>query len=229
MGGTVHQERMPHGYTNFTHRSQGVVLKRYAGPDADIRQHAEVTALRYVADALPVPALVHEESGLIGTEYVAGVPGQELLEEVPDAVLRSVGRAAARLHDLDVSGLSTFGAAPAGAVLVHGDFGPQNMLFDEVTVEATAIVDWELAHLGDGVDDLAWAEWIVRTHHPHLVGSLPALFEGYGQQPPWDRRHASMIAKCEWALEFVQRWDPGNGPARAQWHDRLEATRQYRA
>jgi aminoglycoside phosphotransferase (APT) family kinase protein len=114
-------------------------------------------------------------------------------------------------------------------VLVHGDFGPQNMLFDEVTAEATAIVDWELAHLGDGVDDLAWAEWIVRTHHPHLVGSLPALFEGYGQEPAWVRRHASMIAKCEWALGFVQRWDPRNAPAGALWHDRLEATRRYRA
>jgi len=225
----VSQKRLPHGYTNFTQISRGVVLKRYAGPDAEVRQHAEVTALRYVADALPVPALVHEESGLIGTEYVAGIPGQELLERVPDAVLRTIGRAAARLHDLDVGGLSSLGRVPVGAVLVHGDFGPQNMLFDEATAEAIAIVDWELAHLGDGVEDLAWAEWIVRTHHPHLVGSLPALFEGYGRQPAWDRRHASMIAKCEWALDFVQRWDPESAPARALWQNRLEATRQYRA
>jgi Ser/Thr protein kinase RdoA (MazF antagonist) len=226
----VDQMRLPHGYTNFTHTTRGVVVKRYAGPDADLRQHAEVTALRHVAGALPVPALVREEAGLIGTEYVTGIPGQELLERVPDAVLRSVGRAAARLHALDVTGLSSLGPLPAaGSVLVHGDFGPQNMLFDEVTVEATAIVDWEFAHLGDGVVDLAWAEWIVRTHHPRLVGSLPALFEGYGREPAWDRRHAAMIAKCEWALDFAQRWDPENEPARTLWHDRLEATRHYRA
>jgi aminoglycoside phosphotransferase (APT) family kinase protein len=31
----------------------------------------------------------------------------------------------------------------ADAVLVHGDFGPNNALFDPVTFQATAVVDWE--------------------------------------------------------------------------------------
>lgn len=40
------------------------------------------------------------------------------------------------------------------AVLVHGDAGPGNFLFDEGRL--TALIDWELAHLGDPMEDLAW-------------------------------------------------------------------------
>ena len=36
--------------------------------------------------------------------------------------------------------------------------------------------------------DVAWAEWIVRTHHPHLVPALSALFDGYGEEPSWRLR-----------------------------------------
>ncbi|MFZ1491624.1 MAG: phosphotransferase family protein, partial [Ilumatobacteraceae bacterium] len=39
-------------------------------------------------------------------------------------------------------------------VLVQGDTGPGNFMFDGDRV--TAIVDWELAHPGDPMDDLAW-------------------------------------------------------------------------
>ena len=39
-------------------------------------------------------------------------------------------------------------------VLVQGDTGPGNFLYAEGKV--VAIVDWELAHLGDPMDDIAW-------------------------------------------------------------------------
>jgi aminoglycoside phosphotransferase (APT) family kinase protein len=38
--------------------------------------------------------------------------------------------------------------------LVHGDAGPGNFLFSKNKV--TALIDWELAHLGDPLEDLAW-------------------------------------------------------------------------
>jgi len=41
-------------------------------------------------------------------------------------------------------------------VLVHGDYRTGNFLLDE-TGEITAILDWEMAHLGDPLEDLAWA------------------------------------------------------------------------
>jgi aminoglycoside phosphotransferase (APT) family kinase protein len=39
-------------------------------------------------------------------------------------------------------------------VLVQGDTGPGNFLYADGRV--TAVVDWELAHLGDPMDDIAW-------------------------------------------------------------------------
>ena len=39
-------------------------------------------------------------------------------------------------------------------VLVQGDTGPGNFMFDAGRL--TAITDWELAHWGDLHDDLAW-------------------------------------------------------------------------
>lgn len=39
-------------------------------------------------------------------------------------------------------------------VLVQGDTGPGNFMYEDGRV--TAIVDWELAHLGDPMDDIAW-------------------------------------------------------------------------
>ncbi|MFI5040580.1 MAG: phosphotransferase family protein [Acidimicrobiales bacterium] len=39
-------------------------------------------------------------------------------------------------------------------VLVQGDTGPGNFMYEDDHV--TAIVDWELAHLGDPMDDVAW-------------------------------------------------------------------------
>lgn len=47
--------------------------------------------------------------------------------------------------------------APAEAErvsLCHGDAGPGNFLFEGSRV--TALLDWEFAHLGDPLDDLAW-------------------------------------------------------------------------
>jgi aminoglycoside phosphotransferase (APT) family kinase protein len=44
---------------------------------------------------------------------------------------------------------------PDGApVLAHGDAGPGNFLFEGDRL--TAVIDWELAHLGDPMGDLAW-------------------------------------------------------------------------
>jgi len=42
-------------------------------------------------------------------------------------------------------------------VLVHGDFRTGNYLFNEESGEITAMLDWELAHIGDYHEDLAWS------------------------------------------------------------------------
>jgi aminoglycoside phosphotransferase (APT) family kinase protein len=40
-------------------------------------------------------------------------------------------------------------------VLLHGDFRFGNFLYEGATI--TALLDWEMAHLGDPMEDLAWA------------------------------------------------------------------------
>lgn len=52
------------------------------------------------------------------------------------------------------------------ATLVQGDTGPGNVVFADGRV--SAIVDWELAHLGDPAEDLAWVD--------QRCASLPAPF-----------------------------------------------------
>jgi aminoglycoside phosphotransferase (APT) family kinase protein len=44
----------------------------------------------------------------------------------------------------------------ARTVLVQGDTGPGNFVFDGS--EVTGLVDWELAHAGDPMDDIAWLD-----------------------------------------------------------------------
>jgi aminoglycoside phosphotransferase (APT) family kinase protein len=115
-----------------------------------------------------------------------------------------------------------------GSTLVHGDFGPNNLLLGFTsnlsTYAVTAVVDWEFGHLGDPIEDLAWCEWIVRMHHPDRVDALDAFFEAYGAPvPDWPLRQAAMVDRCVELREFCRRWEP-DGAAVAQWDKRIRAT-----
>jgi aminoglycoside phosphotransferase (APT) family kinase protein len=48
------------------------------------------------------------------------------------------------------------------AVLVQGDTGPGNFMY--LGNKVTAVIDWELAHLGDPMDDIAWLSWRTVQH-----------------------------------------------------------------
>jgi aminoglycoside phosphotransferase (APT) family kinase protein len=47
-------------------------------------------------------------------------------------------------------------------VLVQGDTGPGNLMY--IHGKVSAIVDWELAHIGDPMDDIAWLSWRATQH-----------------------------------------------------------------
>jgi tRNA A-37 threonylcarbamoyl transferase component Bud32 len=136
--------RLPHGYTNATftepraRSGEPTVVKRYLGPDREERVGREVWALQALAGRFPVPHLLEHDTSRIVVGYLAGVPGQELLERMPVPVLYEVGRAARRLHGTDLG--ESAGNLGEGTVLVHGDFGPQNMLFD-ASGHLAALVD----------------------------------------------------------------------------------------
>lgn len=61
-------------------------------------------------------------------------------------------------------------------VLLHGDHRLGNFLFDEESLEITAVLDWELAHIGDYHEDLAYDfEPLFGSRDEHgtfLVGSM---------------------------------------------------------
>jgi aminoglycoside phosphotransferase (APT) family kinase protein len=60
--------------------------------------------------------------------------------------------------------------------VVHGDFRFGNFLYEGERI--TALLDWEMAHLGDPVEDLAWAYRALWTPEMHLpLDDFVALYE----------------------------------------------------
>ncbi|GAB3418950.1 phosphotransferase family protein [Flindersiella endophytica] len=213
--------RLAHGYTNDTQGDGSVVVKAYDGPGADQRLERESFILSSYAGRLPLPPLVEAGDGTLTLGFVEGVHGQELLdrdEATARTVLAACGALLGELQKLDASELGE------GPVLVHGDFGPNNLLFDPESLQVTALLDWEFAHTGEPIEDLAWCEWIVRAHHADRVPLLGAFFDAYaGEVPDWPVRQAAMLAKCLSLREFCERWEPG-GEAVRRWEERFATT-----
>ncbi|MYR05770.1 phosphotransferase [Gordonia sp. SID5947] len=66
--------------------------------------------------------------------------------------------------------------------LVHGDFRMGNLLIDDSGIRG--VLDWELAHLGDPIEDLGWLcvrAWRFGQRAPVAgIGSREDLLDGYG-------------------------------------------------
>lgn len=75
---------------------------------------------------------------------------------------------------------------PVAPVLVHGDFKANNLLVD--SSGSLSVIDWEMSHLGDPVEDLAWTmlwrtSWdVVGGLHPAPADYLAAYTELTGRQ-----------------------------------------------
>lgn len=184
----------------------------------------------------------------IGTEpadltlgFVQGAHGQDLLDGGRAAeVLHASGRVLARIHSLDVTAILPGSRAGAGEVLVHGDYGPNNLLFDPDgsgvagVLEVAAVLDWEWAHVGQRIEDLAWCEWIVWMHHPEQVGAMDDFFAGYVSgvpgrncaRPAWVDRQSAMVTQCQRLIDFCERWEPGGDGVR-EWQTRAARTADW--
>jgi aminoglycoside phosphotransferase (APT) family kinase protein len=212
-----------HSYTNDTRGDGCVVVKRYEGPDAPVRRSRERAMLARLQGLLPVPALLGgAEKGELRMAFVDGVHGQELIEVGrAELVLRACGRTLRRIHDLDVAEIFRDQPHLPAGVLVHGDYGPNNVLVDPGTLAITAVLDWEWAHPGDAVEDVAWCEWIIRMHHGAHVDLLGHFFDAYGLRPSWGQRRAAMLARCQQLLDMGRQWSVD---AVRVWQQRLEVT-----
>jgi aminoglycoside phosphotransferase (APT) family kinase protein len=211
----VTERPLAHGYTNESWVNGEFVVKQYRGVDAAERLRTEVAALERVAGVVPVPGVVAVDpvEARATFTYVQGQHGQELIDEGrAGQVLAAAGRTLRQLQD-GVPGL------------VHGDYGPQNLLLDPRSLNVVAVLDWEFAHDGDPVEDLAWAEWIVRLHHPAAVQQVPELFDGYGHRPAWTTRHNVMQSRCAHFREICLR--RGDQDAAEMWRLREQVTRSW--
>jgi tRNA A-37 threonylcarbamoyl transferase component Bud32 len=220
-----HDMRLRHGYNNETELAGGVVRKRYRGEwPPRPRFDAETRALDALQNHLPVPRVVSRDPGNLEVtlQFVAGLNGQDLISRgEADAVLASLGTLGRELHNLprDIVALVADGD---GEALLHGDFGPQNAVFDPDTFEVRALVDWEWCHIGPAVEDLAWCEWIVRSHHPESARSVEVFYDAYGERPAWEIRHAVMVGRCAEILGAME-----TDADKDRWRGRLEATQRF--
>lgn len=67
-------------------------------------------------------------------------------------------------------------------VLLHGDFRTGNYLFDEESGDVTCILDWELSHIGDYHEDLAWTIATGFEIDPSAILPVAALIYGEEQE-----------------------------------------------
>jgi aminoglycoside phosphotransferase (APT) family kinase protein len=220
-------ELMPHSYTNRTTRTGSVVTKVYQGPEAARRCAREAAAMRGLAGRLPVPTVIFHGVDSLRMGLMAGVHGQELIDAgQADQVLRACGQMLRRIHAIDPALARVEEQDRVCGVLVHGDYGPNNVLLDPAARAVTAVLDWEWAHHGEPVEDLAWCEWIVRMHHPQHALALDGLFGAYGSAPAWVERQQAMLTQCRAMLDLCERWQPGGDSAR-QWQHRLAVTESW--
>ena len=74
-------------------------------------------------------------------------------------------------------------------VLLHGDYRTGNYLFDAEDGHMTAVLDWELAHIGDFHEDLAW--------------NLQPIFANKG--PDGSERISGLFSRDEFLERYEQR------------------------
>jgi aminoglycoside phosphotransferase (APT) family kinase protein len=152
--------------------SRTLVARRFGDPQA-ARRSAGI--MRAVGDSgVPVPSAWVVDAGGVAwlvMDRVDGDNGSIWLDDPirARALATSMGALWRSLQQVVIStidandALSSAGSAPGR--LVHGDFAPVNVV---VGPDATirALLDFEHAHEGDPLEDVAWWGWVVRHHHP---------------------------------------------------------------
>ncbi len=216
-------ESLPHAYTNLVTARGHLVTKTYRGADGVERQQREALAIRSLTGILPVATIVESHPGVIVLAKVPGRHGQDLIDMGEgQAVMFSMGRL---LREVQAVTPAFYGEFDGTGVLVHGDFGPNNVLLAEDADEVVLLADWEWSTVGGPITDLAWAEFILRMHHAEHLACLPALFDGYGERPGWADRQAAMADRAASLEAWVRSWK--GAEAASSWNYRSRCIAQW--
>lgn len=131
------------------------------------------------------------------------VTASELLDQ-QEAAYRALG-GAIPIYDYAFRWLETQLPSPAEPKLVHADFRMGNLMIDAEGI--SAVLDWELAHLGDPIEDLAYLctpSWRFGQYEKQAGGfdSADNLIAAYQRESatPVDRAH------FDWWLVYNTLW-----------------------
>ena len=112
-------------------------------------------------------------------DAVSGLSAQDPIERCYE-VLDEIGEPHPAF-ELVLRRLSLIRPAPRAPAIVHGDFRMGNLLVAEDGI--SAVLDWELVHLGDPLEDLGYLcvpAWRFGGEHPVAgIGSYEALLTAY--------------------------------------------------
>jgi tRNA A-37 threonylcarbamoyl transferase component Bud32 len=228
--------RPPHGYSQTVRWDGNAVIKQFSTDTLD-RAAVEGALLARLAPEVPVPELLAGgPAGQVRMQFVPGILGQDWVAKGrpatdPERVrghvafMSQCGQLLRRIHQFsDTQELPLPGAGP---VIVHGDFAPYNIIVDPDNGAIRAVIDWELAHRGTAVVDLAWMEWNMRSWYSPQPGVMEAFYARYGELPTWPDRHAAMLERCERHVARALRPSYPSPEARARWVEQLERTRTF--
>jgi aminoglycoside phosphotransferase (APT) family kinase protein len=175
------------------HPDHPAILTERARGRADFRRLTDAAEKQAIAlDFIDTLAALHA-TPLDATRFGLG-PGADMADAVAAeiAIWRAMYRETGRcdpLIELALGWLAThLPATDVPPAFVHGDAGPGNFLFEAGRM--TALIDWELAHPGDPVEDLAWFSMrCVMEPVPDFAACLAAYARATGRPIDMARLH----------------------------------------
>jgi thiamine kinase-like enzyme len=110
-------------------------------------------------------------------------------------------------------------------VLIHGDYGPHNSLFNE-NKDSLYIIDWEWAGWGSPLHDVSWILWFLNLHYPDRANILSEVFlEAYKKHSKVGISKSTIkIYSISRVLNIMHRIIYANSEVKKEWINRLNWT-----
>lgn len=170
----------------FSSKAQGAAVVPWVSPhEPPLEQGYRLSLATQFIDALAALHRVDWRAQPMA-RLAEGISAQDAAWRAVALLESQIARWAMRPHPLALWGLRWLKAhAPAAprVAIVHGDYRTGNFL--EEGGRITAILDWELVHLGDPHEDLGWASlpmYMGGTPYISRLAEPEMFYARYGQQ-----------------------------------------------